>query len=210
MNWGWIAGNLGAIADAAVDHVVLTALAVGIGFAISLVFAVLIHRDRRFYAPISGLTGVLYTIPSLALFAILVPVTGLSLLTAEIGLVSYTLLILTRHIVAGLDGVPHEIDEAAAGMGYDASGRLLRVDLPLAVPLIIAGLRVATVTTIGLVMVTALIGEGGLGQLMLRGFNFRNYTAVYIGAIVTVAIAVVADLALIVVGRLATPWQRPG
>jgi osmoprotectant transport system permease protein len=210
MNWGWIAGNLGAIADAAVDHIVLTVLAVGVGFAISLVFAVLIHRDRRFYAPISGLTGVLYTIPSLALFAILVPVTGLSLLTAEIGLVSYTLLILTRHIVAGLDGVPREIDEAAAGMGYDASGRLLRVDLPLAVPLIIAGLRVATVTTIGLVMVTALIGEGGLGQLMLRGFNFRNYTAVYIGAIVTVAIAVVADLGLIVVGRLATPWQRPG
>jgi osmoprotectant transport system permease protein len=210
MNWGWIAGNLGAIADAAVDHIVLTVLAVGVGFAISLVFAVLIHRDRRFYAPISGLTGVLYTIPSLALFAILVPVTGLSLLTAEIGLVSYTLLILTRHIVAGLDGVPREIDEAAAGMGYDASGRLLRVDLPLAVPLIIAGLRVATVTTIGLVMVTALIGEGGLGQLMLRGFNFSNYTAVYIGAIVTVAIAVVADLGLIVVGRLATPWQRPG
>jgi osmoprotectant transport system permease protein len=192
MNWAWIGSNVGAIADATLDHVVLTVLAVGVGFAISLVFAVLIHRDRRFYAPISGLTGVLYTIPSLALFAILVPVTGLSLLTAEIGLVSYTLLILTRHIVAGLDGVPREIDEAAAGMGYDASGRLLRVDLPLAVPLIIAGLRVATVTTIGLVMVTALIGEGGLGQLMLRGFNFRNYTAVYIGA------------------RLATPWQRPG
>lgn len=209
MNWSWIASNVGAIADAALDHVVLTVLAVGVGFVISMAFALLIHRDRRFYSPISGITGLLYTIPSLALFAILVPVTGLSLLTAEIGLVSYTLLILTRHIVAGLDGVPRDIDEAAVGMGYGSFGRLLRVDLPLAVPLIIAGLRVATVTTIGLVMVTALIGEGGLGQLMLRGFNFRNYTAVYVGAIVTVGLAVVADLALLTVGKLATPWTRP-
>ena len=132
----------------------------------------------------------------------------MTLLTSEIGLISYTLLILTRHIVTGLDGVPGDIDEAAVGMGYDSRGRLLRVDLPLAIPLIIAGLRVATVTTIGLVMVTALIGEGGLGQLMLRGFNFRNYTAVYVGAIVTVGLAVAADLALITVGRIATPWTR--
>jgi len=209
MNWNWISSNVGAIADAALDHVVLTALAVGIGFAISFLFALLIHHDRRFYSPISGITGLLYTIPSLALLALLTPITGLSLLTAEIALVSYTLLILTRHIVAGLDGVPREIDEAAVGMGYDVGGRLMRVDLPLAIPLIVAGLRVATVTTIGLVMVTAFIGEGGLGQLMLRGFNFRNYTAVYVGAIVTVGLAIVADLGLITAGRLATPWTRP-
>lgn len=208
MNWAWISSNIGAIADAALDHIVLTVLAVGVGFAISFVLALLVHRDRRFYSPVSGLTGLLYTIPSLALFGLLVPITGLSLLTAEIGLVSYTLLILTRHIVAGLDGVPRDIDEAAIGMGYDRRGRLMRVDLPLAIPLIVAGLRVATVTTIGLVMVTALIGEGGLGQLMLRGFNFRNYTAVYVGAIVTVGLAVMADLALLTVGRLATPWTR--
>jgi osmoprotectant transport system permease protein len=208
VNWAWISSNIGAIADAALDHVVLTVLAVGVGFAISFVLALLVHRDRRFYSPVSGVTGLLYTIPSLALFGLLVPITGLSLLTAEIGLVSYTLLILTRHIVAGLDGVPRDIDEAAIGMGYDRRGQLLRVDLPLAIPLIIAGLRVATVTTIGLVMVTALIGEGGLGQLMLRGFNFRNYTAVYVGAIVTVGLAVVADLALLTLGRLATPWTR--
>jgi len=209
MNWAWISGNVGAIADAALDHVVLTVLAVGVGFAISMVLALLVYRNRQFYSPVSGVTGLLYTIPSLALFGLFVPITGLSLLTAEIGLVSYTLLILTRHIVAGLDGVPREIDEAAMGMGYGAGGRLLRVDLPLAIPLIVAGLRVATVTTVGLVMVTALIGEGGLGQLMLRGFNFRNYTAVYVGAIVTVGLAVVADLMLITAGRLATPWTRP-
>jgi osmoprotectant transport system permease protein len=208
MNWDWIRSNVGAIADATVDHVVLTVIAIGAGFVLSLGFALLIHRDRRFYGPISGLTGVLYTIPSLALFALLVPITGLSLLTAEIGLVSYTLLILTRHIVAGLDGVPPDIVEAADGMGFTAGQRLIRVDLPLAVPLIVAGLRIATVTTIGLVMVTALIGEGGLGNLMLRGFNFRNYTAVYIGAIVTVGLAIVADAALLAMGRIATPWTR--
>ena len=208
MNWEWIRGNVGAIADATVDHVVLTVIAVGVGFVLSLGLALLIHRDRRFYGPISGLTGVLYTIPSLALFALLVPITGLSLLTAEIGLVSYTLLILTRHIVAGLDGVPRDIVEAADGMGFTAGQRLTRVDLPLAVPLIVAGLRIATVTTIGLVMVTALIGEGGLGNLMLRGFNFRNFTAVYVGAIVTVGLALLADAAILGIGRVATPWTR--
>ena len=208
MNWSWIAGNVPALVEATIDHLVLTGIAVGMGFAISLAFALLIYHDRRFYAPLAGISGILYTIPSLALFAFLVPITGLSTLTAEIGLVSYTLLILTRSIVGGLDAVPREVAEAADGMGYSRAGRLLRVDLPLAVPLIVAGLRVAMVTTIGLVMVTALIGEGGLGQLMLRGFNFRNYTAVYAGAAITVALAIAIDLLLLLAGRLATPWTR--
>lgn len=208
MNWSWIAGNVPALVEATIDHLVLTGIAVGMGFAISLAFALLIYHDRRFYAPLAGISGILYTIPSLALFAFLVPITGLSTLTAEIGLVSYTLLILTRSIVGGLDAVPREVAEAADGMGYSRAGRLLRVDLPLAVPLIVAGLRVAMVTTIGLVMVTALIGEGGLGQLMLRGFNFRNYTAVYAGAAITVALAIAIDLLLILAGRLVTPWTR--
>lgn len=208
MNWDWIRGNIPALVGATIDHVILTGIAIGIGFALSLAFALLIYRDRRFYGPIAGFSGVLYTIPSLALFAFLVPITGLSLVTAEIGLVSYTLLILTRSIVGGLDAVPRDVAEAADGMGYSRAARLVRVDLPLAMPLIIAGLRVATVTTIGLVMVTALIGEGGLGQLMLRGFNFRNYTAVYAGAAITVVLAIAVDLGLMLVGRLATPWAR--
>ncbi|HET7168216.1 MAG TPA: ABC transporter permease [Candidatus Limnocylindrales bacterium] len=208
MNWAWIASNASAIVGATWDHLVLTVIAVGVGFALSLGFALIIRDDRRFEGPINGLTGILYTIPSLALFALLVPITGLSLLTAEIGLVSYTLLILTRHIVAGFDAVPRDIVESADGMGFTARQRLIRIDLPLAIPLILAGLRVATVTTIGLVMVTALIGEGGLGNLMLRGFNFRNYTAVYVGAIVTVALAVVADALILAIGRLLTPWTR--
>jgi osmoprotectant transport system permease protein len=206
VNWAWIPANAAALVEATVDHVVLTAIAVGVGLAIAMVLALVIHRDRRAYGPVTAVTGLLYTIPSLALFAFLVPITGLSLLTAEIGLVSYTLLILVRNIVAGLDSVPADVRETADGMGYTWGGRLWRVELPVAVPLIIAGLRIATVTTIGLVMVTALIGEGGLGQVMLRGFNFRNWTAVYAGAAITLALAIAADLVLVGLGRLATPW----
>ena len=134
--------------------------------------------------------------------------TGLSVLTAEIGLVSYTLLILLRNLVAGLDAVPPDVLEAAQAMGLSPTQRLARVELPLALPYLIGGLRVATVTTIGLVMVTALIGEGGLGQVMLRGFNFRNWTAVYAGAALTVGLAVATDLLLVGLGRLLTPWTR--
>jgi osmoprotectant transport system permease protein len=208
VNLDWIGANVPALVDATVDHLVLTGLAVGTGFAIALALSILIHRDRRFHGPVTAISGILYTIPSLALFAFLVPITGLSLLTAEIGLVSYTLLILIRNIVAGLDNVPPEIREAALGMGYGRVGGLVRVELPLAMPLIVAGLRIATITTVGLVMVTALIGEGGLGQVMLRGFNFRNWAAVYSGAAITLAIAVVLDLGLVGLGRLATPWTR--
>lgn len=208
MNWDWIRSNVGTIVDATIDHLVLTLIAVGVGFLISFGFALLIYRNRAFYGPLAGFSGIVYTIPSLALLAFLVPFTGLSLLTAEIALIGYTLLILTRSIVGGFDSVAPEIAEAADGMGYGRAARLRRVDLPLAMPLIVAGLRVATVTTVGLVMVTAVIGEGGLGQLMLRGFNFRNTTAVYVGAIVTVALAIVLDLAILGFGRLATPWTR--
>lgn len=206
MNWAWIPANIGALIEATIDHIVLTAIAVGVGLAIAMVLSIVIHRDRRAYGPVTAVTGLLYTIPSLALFAFLVPITGLSLLTAEIGLVSYTLLILVRNIVAGLDSVPADVRETADGMGYTWGQRLWRVELPIALPLIVAGLRIATITTIGLVMVTALIGEGGLGQVMLRGFNFRNWAAVYVGAAITLALGIVVDLLLVWIGRRATPW----
>lgn len=202
--------NGGLLWDGIVDHVVLTTIAVSVGFAISLVLAIAIHRNRRLYPPVAGFTGLLYTIPSLALFAFLVPVTGLSLLTAEIGLVSYTLLILIRNTTAGLDGVSAEVREAASGLGHTETQRLIRVELPLATPLIMAGLRIATVTTVGLVMVTAVIGEGGLGQVMLRGFNNRNWEIVYAAAALTVVLAFVLDLGLVGVQRLLTPWTRTG
>ena len=202
----WLPRNAGQLWQATMDHVFLTLIAVAGGLAISLVLALVIRADRRWSAPLTAVTGALYTIPSLALFAVLVPLTGLSVLTAEIGLISYTLLILLRSLVSGLDAVPPDVLEAAKGSGMSSRQRLLLVELPLAVPYLVAGLRVAVVTTIGLVMVTALIGEGGLGQVMLRGFNFRNWTAVYAGAVLTVGLAVVADLGLVIIGRRLTPW----
>jgi osmoprotectant transport system permease protein len=208
IQWDWIAGNLDEIAGATLDHLWLTLIAVGVGFALSLALGLAAYRWRPLYGPVAGVAGLLYTIPSLALFAVLVPFTGLSFLTAEIGLVSYTLLILVRGVVSGLDGVPRDAVEAATGMGYSARQRLARVELPLAVPVIIAALRLATVTTIGLVMVTALIGEGGLGQLMLRGFNRGFPTMVYVGVVASVALAVALDLALVGLQRLLTPWTR--
>jgi len=208
IQWDWIAGNLDEIAAATLDHLWLTLIAVGVGFALSLTLGIMAYRRRSLYGPIAGVAGLLYTIPSLALFMVLVPFTGLSVLTAEIGLVSYTLLILVRGVVSGLDGVPRDAVEAATGMGYTASERLARVELPLAVPVIVAALRLATVTTIGLVMVTALIGEGGLGQLMLRGFNRSFPTMVYVGVVASVILAVALDLALVGLQRWLTPWAR--
>jgi osmoprotectant transport system permease protein len=200
--------NGGLLVDGLVHHVVLTVIAVAVGFALALVLTLLIVRWRRLGGPVLATTGTMYTIPSLALFAFLVPFTGLSLLTAEIGLISYTLLILVRNTLAGLDGVSPDVREAADGLGHTRMQRLLRVELPLAVPLLIAGLRIATVTTIGLVMVTAVIGEGGLGQVMLRGFNLRNWGLVYAALVVMVLLAVGADVLLSLMGRVLTPWAR--
>ncbi len=204
----WIADNLGVIAGALVDHLVLTVLAVWCGLLISLTAALLIRRLGFLRGPVTATFGILYTIPSLALFAFLVPFTGLTLVTAEIGLIGYTLLILTRNILAGLDGIPAEIRELADGMGYGRRQRLLAVDLPLALPVIFTGLRIATVTTVGLVMVTAVIGEGGLGQLMLRGFNRQFPTMIYVGFVLIIVVALVLDVLLQIAERLLTPWAR--
>jgi osmoprotectant transport system permease protein len=160
VRWDWVLSHLPDIGQRVVEHVVLTGLAVGIGFALSLALGTWIAR-RRVNAAVTGLTSVLYTIPSLALFALLVPLTGLSLLTAEIGLVSYTLSILTRNVVAGIQSVPADVREAAVGAGYTPRQVLWQVELPLAAAPILAGVRVAAVTTVGLTTVTALIGQGG-------------------------------------------------
>lgn len=208
IRWDWIQSNVPQLVDATVDHLILTVVAVAIGLVLSFAAVVLILRRRALAGPLTGVAGVLYTIPSLALFAFLTPFTGLSFMTAEIGLVSYTLLILMRNIMAGLGSVPAEVREAADGMGYGRARRFVAVELPLAMPLIVAGVRIATVTTIGLVMVASIVGQGGLGQVMVRGFNFRNDTAVYTGAVLIVGLAIVADLLLAGIGRLLTPWTR--
>jgi osmoprotectant transport system permease protein len=208
-NWEWVGRNLDLILDQTLQHLWLTFLAVAIGLLISFPLSVVAYRHRALYPPIAWFTGTLYTIPSLALFAFLLPFTGLSTLTAEIGLVSYTLLILIRNIVTGLRGVPPEVREAARGMGYTDRGLLWRVELPLALPAVIAGVRIAAVTTIGLVTVTALIGQGGLGALMLGGFrDLYPDLAILIGVGLSVALAVAVDLLLFAGQRWVTPWSR--
>lgn len=208
IRWSWIGDNGSEIAERTVEHLQLTGIAVFLGLLISFPLGIYAYRHRRAYTPITVSTGILYTIPSLALFAFLVPYTGLSVTTAEIGLVSYTLLILIRNIVAGLDGVPPDAREAAVGMGYSPRQLLWRVELPLAVPVILAGIRLATVTTIGLVTVAALIGRGGLGYFILTGFDRSFTTAMIVGAVLSVVLAVVVDGVLVAAERALTPWAR--
>ena len=206
--WDWVADHLEEIRIYFIEHLTLTVLAVGVGLMISFPLALLAFRHRRFYAPIASITGILYTIPSLALFSLLIPITHVSVLTAEIGLVSYTLLILIRNIVTGLEGVSSDVKEAATGMGFTPRQLLWKVELPLALPAIAAGIRIATVTTIGLVTVTALIGYGGLGQFILLGLNRTFNTAIILGGVLSVVFAVAADFILLRAERLLTPWSR--
>lgn len=208
IRWSWIASHLGDIGSRTLQHLELTGIAVGVGFGVAMALSVLGYRRRRAYAPITWFAGVLYTIPSIALFALLVPVTGLSTLTAEIGLVSYTLLVLIRNTVAGLDGVPSNVREAAVAMGYRTWRMFFEVELPLATPVIIAGLRIATVTTVGLVTITALIGQGGYGAFIDDGLRRFFNTPLFVGAVLSVALAVSLDVVLLGVQRVLTPWTR--
>jgi len=208
VNWSWLSTHVHVFGAALLQHVILTLVAVGVALAISLPLGVIAHRWRALRNPVLTVFGIFYTIPSLALFALLIPYTGLSVLTAEIGLVGYAVLILVRNVVVGLEEVPSEILDAANGMGYRPMARLLRVELPLALPSIFAGIRIATVTTIGLVTITALIGLGGLGELILEGLvdNFR--TPLVVATVLSIALALVADLTLAGAQRLSLPWSR--
>ena len=208
IRWDWVFEHLDEVVQRTGEHVMLTVLAVGIGLLISFPLAVYAHRHRRAYAPLTWITGLLYTIPSLALFVLLIPFTGLSTTTAEIGLVSYTILILVRNIVAGIDGVPPSVKEAAQGMGYEGWRLFLQIELPLALPVIFAGVRIATVTIVGLVTVTALIGQGGLGSFILDGLSRFFNTPIVVGATLSVALAVALDLLLLLLERSLAPWSR--
>jgi osmoprotectant transport system permease protein len=208
VNWDWLYAHIPLILDALQQHVILTAVAVIIGLAIALPLGIAAHRWRWLRNPVLTAFGILYTIPSIALFAALVPYTGLTQTTAEIGLISYTLLILARNVVVGLEAVPAEVLDAADGMGYRPMARLFRIELPLALPAIMAGIRVATVTTIGLVTITAVIGEGGLGQLILQGLIESFHTPLVVATVLSILLALVADLLLAGAQRLAVPWSR--
>jgi osmoprotectant transport system permease protein len=206
--WPWVTEHVDEIRTRLGEHIELTVLAVGFGLLLAVPLAILSVRHRRLYGPVLAVTGVLYTIPSLALFALLLPLSGLSRTTALVPLTAYTLLILVRNTVTGLDGVPADVKEAARGMGYSPMRQLVRIELPLAVPAIIGGIRIATVTIIGLVTVTALIGQGGLGAFLLDGLQRDFRTPLTVGIVLSLALAIVADLVLVVVQRLATPWRR--
>jgi osmoprotectant transport system permease protein len=212
IDWAWVGDHLDELAFRTVQHLYLTAIAVTVGFLISFALAVWSIRRRAVYPPIAALAGILYTIPSLALFAALVPITGLrSIVTAEFPLVAYTLLIFLRNIVSGFDSVPREVLEAADGMGYTSRRRLWSVELPLALPLVIAGVRLATVSTIGLVTITGILGDslGGLGFFIFEAYRRSFLTETLMGAIPLMVLAVVADMLLVRLQRRLTPWNRP-
>lgn len=208
VDWSWLTDRWALVGEKFMEHAVLTALAVGIGFLISFPVGVYAYRHRKVYTPVTLITGLLYTIPSLAAFALLLPFTGLKLPTVLIPLVSYTLLILIRNLVAGLNSVPADTKEAALGMGFTKNELLWRVELPLALPVILTGVRIATVTIIGLITVAALVGRGGLGYFILLGFDQFRTEALLAGSILSVLFAIVVDGLLVLAERAATPWSR--
>jgi osmoprotectant transport system permease protein len=205
----WVLEHLDVLWQRIGEHMLVTVIAVTAGFVISFALALAVRRYPRIYGPILAVSGILYAIPSIALFVLFIPITGLSLLTAEIALVSYTLVILVRNIVTGLRGVPPEVIEAARGMGYTDRQRLWRVELPIAMPIIVAGLRIATVTTIGLVTIATLIGMGGLGYLIVNiGVERRFPTATITGVVIVVLLSTAVDLGLQLLQRRLTPWAK--
>ena len=208
IRWSWVRDHTDDIVERLVAHLELTGITLLIGLVLALPLGVACHRWKRVYPAVLGVAGVIYTIPSLALFALLIPFTGLSRTTSVIPLVSYTLLILVRNVVAGLQSVPEEVRESAAGMGYSPRRQLVRIELPLALPAIMAGIRITSVTTIGLVTITSLIGEESLGTLILDGLYRDFRTPLVVGTTCIVALSAIADVGFLTVERLLTPWAR--
>ncbi len=206
--WNWFTSHWGnTFEPALVQHIELTLIAVGIGFAIAFVLALAAHRARWLVPPVTFVTSLLYTIPSLAAFEILVPITGINRVTVEIALVSYTLLVLFTNTLAGLSGVSAEVRDAAAGIGLTPRQTLLRVELPLALPTIFAGLRVATVTIISLATVAAYILPQGLGKVIFDALHNGDFNTKFIAAgVLAIILALAADALLAGAQRILTPW----
>ena len=179
-----------------------------IGFVIAFVLALIARRRRWLVGPIVGLTGVLYTLPSLAVFFLLLPITGRGTTTAIIALTAYTLQIIFRNIIIGLQNVPAEARDAGRGVGLTERQLLWRVELPLAIPDIIAGLRIATTSTVGLATLAVFAGAGGLGEQIIAGSNITFKTGVVAAGGLAVLMAFALDVILLIVQRLLTPWRR--
>ncbi|MEU5937621.1 ABC transporter permease [Micromonospora sp. NPDC047548] len=208
-SWQYVRDNSDTVLAALREHASLTARAVLIAALVALPLAVVAYWFRGLAGPILALTGVLYTVPSLALFAFIAPYLGIGAVTVLTVVVLYALLVIVRNAVAGLNQVPPEVRDAAEGMGYGRWARLFRIDLPLALPGILTGVRLATVSTVALVTVGVVVGRGGLGQLIFAGFQNNFYKAqIMTGTLLCVLLALVLDLFLAGVGRLLTPWLR--
>jgi len=208
LDWDWLASHGELFAALTGDHLYLSILPVIGGLLISLPLGLACVRWPRIYPPVLGTTSVLYALPSLALFVLLIDFTGFEPLTVMIPLTIYTLSVLVPNVVDGLRSVPDPVRQAATAMGFAGIRRLLQVELPIAVPVIMAGLRVATVANISLVSVGAIIGIGGLGQLFTEGFQRGFPTEIAAGVALIVALAVAADALLVIVQRVLTPWSR--
>ncbi len=202
----WIADNWERYVDPFWEHVFLTLAAVAIGFAIAFALALIAHRRNWLVAPVAAFTGALYTIPSVAFFFLLQPLTGRGNTTALVALVCYTLLIIFRNVITGLAGVPDEAKDAARGMGLTERQLLWRVEMPLALPEILAGLRIATTTTVGLAALAFFAGAGGLGAVLEEQAFFRSNVVVAGG--LCVLLAALLDLVILAVQRALTPWRR--
>lgn len=207
-SWDYVTRNSADIEKALTQHVSLTVQAVAIALVIALPLAAVAHLRPRLAAPIVGTAGVLYTVPSLALFALLAPYTGIGRATVLIGLVAYALLVLVRNMLVGLQGVDPAVTDAARGMGYGRVRMLLQVEMPQALPSIVAGVRVATVTTVALVTVGVVVGYGGLGQLMFRGFRSDYHAEIMTATLLCLVLALIGDVLVVGLGRLMTPWSR--
>ena len=196
------------LVDATVEHIWITVASVLLGVVVAFPLALLARRLPRLESTILGVSTGIYTIPSLALFPLLVPFTGLSASTVVIGLALYALTILVRAILEGLRAVPDEVRESATGLGYGATKLLFRVELPLALPVIMAGLRVAAVSTVALTTVGSLVAYGGLGNLIKDGVNTNFRAELLAAAVLCVVLAVVLDVVIVLLQRLLTPWTR--
>jgi osmoprotectant transport system permease protein len=209
----WICGQYltnyrSELVDATVEHLQITVESVLLGIAIAFPLALLARRVPRLESTVLGLSTGIYTIPSLALFPLLVPFTGLSAETVIIGLALYALTILVRAILEGLRAVPDDVRESAVGLGYGPGRLLLRVELPLALPVIMAGLRVATVSTVALTTVGSLVAYGGLGNLIKDGVQNNFRAELLAAAVLCVVLAIVLDILIVLTQRLLTPWTR--
>lgn len=208
-SWDYVTEYSDELVEAGKQHVLLTVAAVALALLAAFPLAMLVRRYRRLEGAVLGVSGVLYTIPSLALISLLWPVFGLSPATVVVALAVYALLVVLRNTLVGLDGVSPEVVDAARGMGLSQRGTLLRVELPLALPTILAGVRIATVSTVGMVTIGALVGYGGFGQLILSGFQQNFYHAqIATATIACVLLALVFELLLLGLQRVVTPWSR--